>query len=474
MMKNGSVVLIGCLLLCSYILPCESATIRKMDDTRLQFQQEESESEREYVELMEAAKKLQAFCQAFADGTANGTANGTDDKPKRGVTGIASDAIADPTCTQGVVRPDFKVCCAKGCGACGDHKLCDNPGKYNEVTGKLVDECCYTRVKKDAPSCDKDHPPCVLSPDYKETLKKWKQDLPNRHAMQDCNKAIPKARLSHDNAMEKGEFLAQLYLNGETKYKDAQRIADDVAHKCEGMIKEGGEKQAEYEAKAAKATAGDKEVNPLTGESQLSDWESMAESGASESTFYKDIQDNAIVIVKAAKEGLIKVAELRAEAQKVRDVGPLQHRLDALIKDAQYWYEEALKLWQQWKDSSKDYDCGAPPPVANAESVCTDGNTKYSTNCAVKCAEGYNGNGTSNHLHCEKIGKFGQQLAGEWTGMAVCAGEECGLPPHIKHSKTIEVMTRYPDVAVYNCLEGFFTPGGNTYFPRRLRRRRQL
>jgi hypothetical protein len=303
-----------------------------------------------------------------------------------------------------------------------------------------------------------------LSPDYKETLKKWKQDLPNRHAMQDCNKAIPKARMSHDNAMEKGEFLAQLYLNGETKYKDAERIADDVAHKCNEMIKEGEKKQAEYEAKAAKATAGDKEVNPLTGESQLTDWQSMADSGSSEAAFYKQIQDNAITIVKAAKEGITNVGTLRTEAQKVRDVSPLQQRLDHLIQDAEHWYQEALKLWQQWKDSSKDYDCGAPPPVANAESTCTDGNTKFSTNCAVKCAAGYNGNGTSNHLHCEKIGKFGQQLAGEWTGMATCAGVQCGLPPAIKHSKTVETVIRYPEVATYNCIEGFFTPGGNATF----------
>jgi hypothetical protein len=458
-MQEGSFALVLSLLLCSFTVPGESALLRKTEDSRLQVEEEGSENDREYAELMQAAKKLQAFCQALADDGVNGTG-----EPKRGVTGIASDSIADPHCTQGVVSPDFKVCCAKGCGSCGDHKLCDNPGKYNEVTGKLVDQCCYTLVKKGAPSCDKDHPPCVLSPEYKETLKKWKQDLPNRHAMQDCNKAIPKARMSHDNAMEKGEFLAQLYLNGETKYKDAERIADDVAHKCDDMIKAGDDKKAEYEAKAKKATAGDKEVNPLTGESQLSDWESEAEGGSSEAAFYQEIQNNAIVIVKAAKEGLVKVAELRAEAQKVRDVGPLQQRLDALIKDAEYWYQEALKLWQQWKDSSKDYDCGNPPPVANAESVCTDGNTKFSTNCAVKCAAGYNGNGTSNHLRCEKIGKFGQQLAGEWTGMATCAGVQCGLPPKIEHSKTVETVIRYPEVSTYNCIEGFFTPGGNTTF----------
>jgi hypothetical protein len=144
----------------------------------------------------------------------------------------------------------------------------------------------------------------------------------------------------------------------------------------------------------------------------------------------------------------------------VKDVTPLQKDLNVLIVDAEEVYQEALKLWKQWQDSSKDYDCGAPPPVKNAASQCKDGNTKFSPGCSVKCAKGYDGNGTTNQLSCEKVGKFGEELTGEWNGMASCAGRECGVPAHMRHAKTVLQVVRYPEAATYTCLEGFFTPGG--------------
>jgi hypothetical protein len=253
-------------------------------------------------------------------------------------------------------------------------------------------------------------------------------------------------------------------LNGETRYQDAKRIADDVRRKCDDKIKKGNEKATKAAAEIAGATAGDKAVNPLTGESPMMNWKQQEASGKSEASFYKQIKDNAIIIVDAATDGLKNVGKLRQDAQKVQDVTSLQKKLDHLIDDADHWYQEALKLWQQWKDSTKDYDCGAPPPVRNAETTCHSGNTKYSPDCPVKCLPGYDGNGTSNKLWCEKVGKFGQELSGEWTGMAVCAGVLCGLPPKVKHSKTIQAMIRYPDVAAYACIEGFKTPGGNSSF----------
>jgi hypothetical protein len=140
------------------------------------------------------------------------------------------------------------------------------------------------------------------------------------------------------------------------------------------------------------------------------------------------------------------------------DIKPLQEEYNLLIIDADRVYDLALKLWQQWLDSSKDYDCGAPPPVRNAESQCKDGNTKFNPTCNVVCEKGYNGNGTMNHLFCERIGKFGQELAGEWTGMAACVGKQCGVPPHMKHAKTVRSKIRFPEAATYNCLEGFVTP----------------
>jgi hypothetical protein len=99
--------------------------------------------------------------------------------------------------------------------------------------------------------------------------------------MQDCNTAIPKARNSHDNAIDKGQFLADLYLKGETKYKEALRIAEDVASKCDGKIAESKKKAAEAEAKVAGANKADEVKNPLIGKSPKMVWEYQAEQGKS-------------------------------------------------------------------------------------------------------------------------------------------------------------------------------------------------
>jgi hypothetical protein len=456
-MQKGLVAFI-CLLACSPV-QVEAALLRNDRPTHNLVQESATvESEQELGLLRQAAHRLQSFCQAAALQNATAVEIAANGAVPRGVTGIASDAIADPHCTQGVVSPDLKACCAKECGSCGDHKLCDNPGAFNEKTGLLVDQCCYGRIMGDAPSCEKDHPPCKLGKSYKETLKKWTQDIPKRHAMYDCNYAIPKMRNSHGNAIDKGEWLAELYLKGETKYLEAKRIADDVIGKCHKKVLEGNKKIDEADRKLAKANAADSFVNPFTGESPKKRWQDEKASGESEIKFYEMITGNAEELIGDAKVGLTNVAKIKREAMGLMDIKPLQEEYNLLIIDADRVYDLALKLWQQWLDSSKDYDCGAPPPVRNAESQCKDGNTKFNPTCNVVCEKGYNGNGTMNHLFCERIGKFGQELAGEWTGMAACVGKQCGIPPHMKHAKTVRSKIRFPEAATYNCLEGFVTP----------------
>merc|ERR1740117_1394390 len=83
------------------------------------------------------------------------------------------DPIPDPKCKKGVMSPDMKVCCSDECGSCGNHALCSNVGEYHEVTGQLADNCCKDRVLTKAASCDKNHPPCVLSASYKSAIAKW-------------------------------------------------------------------------------------------------------------------------------------------------------------------------------------------------------------------------------------------------------------------------------------------------------------
>merc|ERR1719265_32375 len=128
--------------------------------------------------------------------------------------------IPDPTCKKGVMSPDMKVCCTDDCGLCGNHDLCSNPGKFHEVTGKLADNCCKNRIAKAKVSCDDNHPPCVLSASYKETIDNYVIQRPKRHAAADCNKAVPVTYSKHANAIAKGDFLSKLYIQGKTKYKE--------------------------------------------------------------------------------------------------------------------------------------------------------------------------------------------------------------------------------------------------------------
>merc|ERR1719160_955454 len=124
-------------------------------------------------------------------------------------------------------------------------------------------------------------------------------------------------------------------------------------------------------------------------------------------------------------------------------------------------------LWKQFSDASGDFDCGVPPGVEHAAEQCDEGNTKFNAKCHIKCAEGYDGKGTKNKFRCIRQGKFGEELYGEWFGMATCAARNCGKPPKIDNAKQAKQEIKYPNIAVYQCNEGFSVDGdakGNKTF----------
>jgi len=167
--------------------------------------------------------------------------------------------------------------------------MCDDPAafaEHNAKTGRLADNCCKARVMKNAPSCDKDHPPCVLSADYAKNLKNYVIERPKRHAMDDCNKAVEIARAKHGLGVEKGQFFADLFVKGKTRYEDALEIATKVDQLCETKIGDIGEEEKPLKAQIDGASAADKKVDQLTGASQVDKWQEELEQSQNEVRFY--------------------------------------------------------------------------------------------------------------------------------------------------------------------------------------------
>jgi hypothetical protein len=151
--------------------------------------------------------------------------------------------------------------------------LCGDAGEYHEATGLLADQCCKDRILKKAPSCDEDHPPCVLSPSYKENLNKYVIERPKRHALDDCNKAVSISRSKNALGIEKGEFFTKLTIEGTTKYQDAKALAIKVRGLCEAKTRQSNELAARYSEKVASATEEEKKKDALSGVSKVMEWE---------------------------------------------------------------------------------------------------------------------------------------------------------------------------------------------------------
>jgi len=137
------------------------------------------------------------------------------------------------------------------------------------------------------------------------------------------------------------------------------------------------------------------------------------------------------------------------------NLGSFEKKLKDQTENANKLYADALTLKKQWENASKDFDCGAPPGVNHAESVCSDGNTVTSVKCDITCKSGYDGKGTKNTYRCRKQGKFGKQIYGELLGAATCVGRNFGKPTTIAKAKSVGSQIRYPHKASYTCYEGF-------------------
>jgi hypothetical protein len=66
---------------------------------------------------------------------------------------LAPPGLGDPTCASGIANDS--ACCSAACGACGGQGCGALPGGGSS--------CCKATVIEDAPSCDSNLPPCVLS-----------------------------------------------------------------------------------------------------------------------------------------------------------------------------------------------------------------------------------------------------------------------------------------------------------------------
>lgn len=227
---------------------------------------------------------------------------------------IYEKGIPDPTCKTGVISPDFAACCTDECGLCGNHKLCDAPGKLEEKTGKLADNCCKDRILEAAKSCDDNHPPCVLSPSYIKKLDKWAEKMPKRHAMHDCTKAESISRLRHACGVDKGEALGRLYVAQTGKLEDTIEIAKKVVEKLEAK----GEK---------------------------------AEERIKDPAVKDFINKRAEKLETKAKDGLEDIKELREELIEAKCVGDKHEmKLNTLESEAEVIHRDVETLDKVWEE----------------------------------------------------------------------------------------------------------------------------
>jgi hypothetical protein len=188
--------------------------------------------------------------------------------------------------------------------------------------------------------------------------------------MDDCNKAIEIARSKSSVGVEKGEFFANLFVKGKTRYEDALAIAVRVSRLCDKKIEEIKAVEDPLKAKIAGAGAADKKEDKLTGVSNLNKWKDDLESNEQETRFYKMILKNAADVSGMAKKGIKNVGALKSKVQNLKDISDYQIKLTSLIDDAITVLGDAELLWQQWLDSGKDYNCGAPPAVEHTAKMC--------------------------------------------------------------------------------------------------------
>jgi len=270
-----------------------------------------------------------------------------------------------------------------------------------------------------------------------------------------CAKEIAGGR--HILGVDKGHLLARVYTECEVKETEAKRIADTVFVKAGQKAKDSKQDEDVLAKKISAASPDDRVKDRHSGESPMSKWMDQVDNEQAEQVFYAKINENAKVVsdkTDTVMEGTIKIRKLIND--EFKDMKKLLDPFQEQADQCTFVLEEAKRLWQQWLDSTKDYTCNMTTVVQNAKSTCKSGSTKYSRKCAVTCMPGYDDpKDSKNTLRCRKEGKFGQQLYGEWKGMAACVGRVCGKAPTIQKAKTVGQDIRFPHAATYNCYEGY-------------------
>eukprot|EP00746_Dinoflagellata_sp_MGD_P138404 gnl/MRDRNA2_/MRDRNA2_72053_c0_seq1.p1 gnl/MRDRNA2_/MRDRNA2_72053_c0~~gnl/MRDRNA2_/MRDRNA2_72053_c0_seq1.p1 ORF type:complete len:2101 (+),score=429.94 gnl/MRDRNA2_/MRDRNA2_72053_c0_seq1:113-6415(+) len=370
-------------------------------------------------------------------------------------------APGDPTCANGVANMEMTMCCKKSCGTCEDVDLCADAAAFRKATGKNADDCCPRRIedKYVAPryeSCKGKTAPCVLPKGLKEKMANFKFPKKGRHAMDDCNEAVPRLIKLFKEAMAKGNTRGELYNEVESQCKSAVKVSNKIEFECAQKQKRAKGKKKVAKKKIKGAEEPDEIKHPLTGDSRLGGWEEDKEVSEEQMRFFGQLEENAQKIASEAEEILEESVGLKEDVTAAEKVSDHKEDVEAIINKAdEICAKRADKLAQQFADASGDFDCGMPPAVEHTAEQCEDGNTKFKPKCAIKCAEGYDGKGTKNKLRCVRQGKFGETLYGEWFGMATCAAKNCGKPPVIDNAKQAKQEIVYPNEALYHCNEGF-------------------
>jgi hypothetical protein len=241
--------------------------------------------------------------------------------------------------------------------------MCKYPDKFFKATGQMADKCCVSFIMASKVTCDAGQAPCIMKASVGDSLDAW-QDI-----MQGCKTPKCQHRVSSSKAAEKGDFLAVLFTDGTAKYQQAREVAQKSLNDCRRKVKEDKEGADAYKRKIASATDEDKEKNPLTGLSKVMKWQDIVDEAEAEVKFLATICKNAEQMVAQIDAGLKGIENLKAEAGDMYDIAELKLKADTMIGDASVVMNDVAVVNQQMVDSSKDYDCGAPPAVKHAVSL---------------------------------------------------------------------------------------------------------
>jgi len=270
----------------------------------------------------------------------------------------------------------------------------------------------------------------------------------------------------HDVGVERGRLLANLFTKCTSKWQDSEQDVNEVLTKADLQAKDSAKNMSVLKEKIASASKVDKVKDAQSGKGLSPMDELVQQHGMYEAqnNFYMQILENGKVVLEHVEKGLEETAALKNDIENTvgnfdRFLGPIiveEHAARVVLKEKNF-------LWKQWLATSKDFSCGPPAPVDHALSMCAAGSTEYSPTCLITCLPGYDHPIDSKRSQlCQRVGKFGGQVHGEWRGLAKCVARSCGKAPEIEKAKTMGQVIRFPHAAVYNCYEGYSQNGSAT------------